>query len=240
VADVSPVLIDLLTTARARGFLGPAPVERHIRHAKGFVLVAGQPPDRFLDLGAGGGIPGLFLLLAWPEASGVLLDSSQRRTEFLRDSTTTLGLEQRAVVLRARAEEAGRDPDWRGRSRPSADRRFSPKAVGSSCRIHPRHAGATPSYRRPPMRRPPPPAPWLNPARPTAGWLPIGGRVRGWPFWAWSQRIIGNWRRVRSGSSLNGSRFPSASPAAPACRGSGRCSEPAAVFHVQHWLRRRS
>jgi 16S rRNA (guanine527-N7)-methyltransferase len=133
VADVSPVLIDLLTTARARGFLGPAPVERHIRHAKGFVLVAGQPPDRFLDLGAGGGIPGLFLLLAWPEASGVLLDSSQRRTEFLRDSTTTLGLEQRAVVLRARAEEAGRDPDWRGRFPLVVARGFGRPAVTAEC-----------------------------------------------------------------------------------------------------------
>ena len=62
-------LTDLLLEARQRGFLGPGPVEDHLDHARAFAVVAGAAPERAVDLGAGGGLPGLVLATEfWPEA----------------------------------------------------------------------------------------------------------------------------------------------------------------------------
>src|SRR4051812_34590597 len=58
-------LIETLEEARTAGFLGPGPVEPHIRHAQGFaaavVAALGREPANFADLGSGGGVPGLVL-----------------------------------------------------------------------------------------------------------------------------------------------------------------------------------
>ena len=48
-----------------------------------------------LDLGSGGGIPGLVLAGRWPEATVVLLDGSQRRTDFLAWAVSELGWSDR-------------------------------------------------------------------------------------------------------------------------------------------------
>lgn len=64
---------------------------------------------RVLDVGTGAGIPGLVLKLAVPEMSLTLLDSSRKKTAFLRDVVADLGLENVEVVT-GRAEEIGRDP----------------------------------------------------------------------------------------------------------------------------------
>ena len=77
-----------LLAAREFGFLGPGPIERHLLHAQGFVDLAksqvqNTEQPRVLDLGSGGGLPGLVLADQWPEATLVLLDANQRRTDFL-------------------------------------------------------------------------------------------------------------------------------------------------------------
>lgn len=67
---------------------------------------------RVLDVGTGAGIPGLVLKLAVPDASLTLLDSSQKKTAFLRDVVSDLGLDNVDVVT-GRAEEVGHDPQHR-------------------------------------------------------------------------------------------------------------------------------
>ncbi len=67
---------------------------------------------RVLDVGSGAGIPGLVLKIAVPEISVTLLDSSLKKTAFLREVVLDLGLED-AEVLTGRAEEVGRDSDHR-------------------------------------------------------------------------------------------------------------------------------
>lgn len=124
---------EVLTEAQGLGFLGPGPVTAHITHAEGFVVAAGREPGYVVDLGSGGGVPGLILAMAWPRATFVLLDSSERRTVALARAVGRLGLEDRVVVVRARAEDVGRDPAWRGRSDLVVARGFGPPAVTAEC-----------------------------------------------------------------------------------------------------------
>ena len=60
-------------------------------------------PGPLLDLGSGAGFPGLVLALAEPDRPVVLLDSNQKKTRFLTQAITTLGLKN-VMVARCRAE----------------------------------------------------------------------------------------------------------------------------------------
>lgn len=84
----------LLTVLRASGL---APEGRHVRVA---------------DLGPGGGFPGLPMRIVEPALELVLIESNQRRAEFLGVATEALGLDG-VTVAPLRAEDAGRDPTLR-------------------------------------------------------------------------------------------------------------------------------
>ena len=110
-ADLPDELHDLLAEARQAGFLGPGPLDVQLGHAAGFAVLARRlasdafealdlpatpgtpcPRPRIVDLGSGGGLPGLVVAAAWPEGVVVLLDANARRTEFLRRAVDRLGL----------------------------------------------------------------------------------------------------------------------------------------------------
>jgi 16S rRNA (guanine527-N7)-methyltransferase len=97
-----------LERARALGFLGPGAVEQHVDHAIGFAEVADAHLDRsphaYLDLGTGGGVPGLVLTVHWAQATVILVESAQRRARHIRGELTLLGVEDRARVVEERAE----------------------------------------------------------------------------------------------------------------------------------------
>lgn len=114
-ADARRRLAKHLEAARARGFVGPGPVEPHLEHAEALASAAGSDFDgRFLDLGSGAGVPGLALLMMWPGAAGTLLESQQRRCAFLEEALVDLGLAHRADVACGRAEDLARRADRRG------------------------------------------------------------------------------------------------------------------------------
>lgn len=122
-----------LERSRELGFLGPGPVDGHVEHALGFADVAGESPAAVVDLGSGGGVPGLVLAATWPATSFVLLDSSERRTAFLREAVAGLGWAARVDVVRARAEVAGRDEALRGRFPLVVARSFGAPPVAAEC-----------------------------------------------------------------------------------------------------------
>lgn len=64
-----------------------------------------------LDLGSGAGFPGIPLSIARPDVHVTLMDSLGKRVNFLNDVIAELGLNARAVHLRA--EEAAKKADWR-------------------------------------------------------------------------------------------------------------------------------
>lgn len=112
-------------------------MELHVEHARSLLpqLVAagadvGTP--EVLDLGSGGGLPGLVLALGLPTWSFVLLDANERRTVFLTEVVAELDLGARVRVRRARAEEAGRS-DLRGAVDIVVARSFGPPPVTAEC-----------------------------------------------------------------------------------------------------------
>lgn len=68
--------------------------------------------ERVADVGSGGGLPGIPLKIAVPGIRLTLVESDQKKAEFLRGAVTALGLVNVEVDAR-RAEEIGRDPAHR-------------------------------------------------------------------------------------------------------------------------------
>jgi 16S rRNA (guanine527-N7)-methyltransferase len=129
-------LTSTLEQARELGFLGPGPVGDHLAHTLAFVVARNSgrsgPPETVLDLGSGGGVPGLVLAWAWPESDVILLDGSERRVAFLRDAIADLGLPDRVRAVAQRAEEAGRSALRSTRALVTA-RGFAGPAVTAEC-----------------------------------------------------------------------------------------------------------
>ena len=132
-ADEDPELEAVLTASRDLGFLGPGEPWIHVEHALAFARAVPQAPTHALDLGSGGGVPGLILArLVWPDASWCLLDGSVKRVAFLETAHRPTGPGERVVAQAGRAEEVGR-----GAERASFDlvvaRSFGPPAVVAEC-----------------------------------------------------------------------------------------------------------
>ena len=74
-ADLSAVL----ERSRELGFLGPGDVAAHVEHAAGFVEVLESVATgaKVLDLGSGGGLPGLVVAVHRPDLSLTLLDANE-------------------------------------------------------------------------------------------------------------------------------------------------------------------
>jgi len=123
--------------ARAQGFLGPGPLEPQIQHARGFKAIGqrlspvGSP--RVIDLGSGGGLPGLVVATEWTDVTLDLLEANGRRAAFLRRAVERLGLESRVTVLEDRAEVRGREPGSRTSFDGVLARSFGRPAVVAEC-----------------------------------------------------------------------------------------------------------
>lgn len=70
--------------------------------------------DRWLDLGTGGGLPGLVLAIACPESSWTLLDATLKKIAAVQGFADELGLTN-VRALAGRAEVVAHDPAHRGR-----------------------------------------------------------------------------------------------------------------------------
>lgn len=122
----------MLGRARDLGFLGPGPIGPHVDRALDLDAAIPHPPQAALDLGSGGGLPGLPLALLWTRSEWVLLDASARRTAFLGEAVGDLGLDARVRVVGSRAEEAGRT-ELRASFDLVVARSFAAPAVTAEC-----------------------------------------------------------------------------------------------------------
>lgn len=132
--SMSTVLDRVLQRQRDRGVLGGADLADQRAHSRSFAMLVDEAPGSVVDLGSGGGVPGLVLAVeCWPSSSLVLLDASRRRCTYLELAVAELDLGDRVAVQWARAEEVGRSEDHRGTHDLVVARSFGPPAVTAEC-----------------------------------------------------------------------------------------------------------
>lgn len=106
--DLAAAFVDMLQTHGVqRGLIGPREVERlWDRHVLNSAVVADFIPDgaTVVDVGSGGGFPGIPLAVARGDLDVTLVEPMARRVEWLLEVVETLGL-ARVKVVRGRAEE---------------------------------------------------------------------------------------------------------------------------------------
>jgi 16S rRNA (guanine527-N7)-methyltransferase len=102
----------LATDGVVRGVIGPREApriwERHLLNCAAISELI-SPAASVVDVGSGAGLPGIVLAVARPDLSVILVEPLARRTAFLTEVVTALGLEHTRVV-RARAEECVGSP----------------------------------------------------------------------------------------------------------------------------------
>ena len=134
---VDPALNAVLRRSFELGFLGSMPIADQVEHALGFVAIfeakLGGPPSSVIDLGTGGGVPGLVLASCWPDSRVVLMDVNERRTTFLEEVLAGWKGSGRAEILQGRAEELGRTPECREQFDGATSRSFGLPAATAEC-----------------------------------------------------------------------------------------------------------
>lgn len=123
----------LLEEAKGLGFLGPGPVEGHVERSLAFCVPVGSPAHGInVDLGTGGGVPGLVLALAWPGTRWLFVESNLRRAAWLTEAVRRTGLGTRVEILNERAEVVGRGP-YRHQAQLVTARAFAPPGATAEC-----------------------------------------------------------------------------------------------------------
>lgn len=133
-AAVPERLGEVFARGRTLGAIGSTTDEELVEHSKGFVSVIGLAEGRVLDLGSGGGVPGLVVALV-TGAQVVLLEAQQRRADHLRWAVGVLDLADRVEVVQSRAEVAGREADHRGAYVVVTARSFGRPAAVAECAV---------------------------------------------------------------------------------------------------------
>lgn len=130
--DPAPRLLEVLGRAQEHGFIGPGPLDPHLRNAETFLAALTEaPPGAVVDLGTGGGLPALALAVWAPVRTFLLVESNRRRATFLAEAVGELDVGARVRVAHARAEEVARD--HRGRAAVVTARAFGPPSVTAEC-----------------------------------------------------------------------------------------------------------
>ena len=124
-------LTGALERSRELGFLGPGEIGPQVTHARAWLEVL-RPGVRVMDLGSGGGLPGLVLAVERQDLELTLLDSQARRCQFLSEMLVLLGRPQVAVLC-GRAETLGHDPGLRASFDVVVARSFGAPPVTAEC-----------------------------------------------------------------------------------------------------------
>jgi 16S rRNA (guanine527-N7)-methyltransferase len=99
------------------GFIG-GDLDQHLDHSLAFVDILqslGLGELSGVDLGSGGGLPGLIILSQMPETRLALVEVMGKRAAFLEQAIIELEFNSRAQVVRRRAEELAHDELFRER-----------------------------------------------------------------------------------------------------------------------------
>ncbi|WP_438872928.1 16S rRNA (guanine(527)-N(7))-methyltransferase RsmG [Paractinoplanes hotanensis] len=98
----------LVTDGVVRGLIGPREAPRiWERHLVNCAVLSEIIPigASVVDVGSGAGLPGIVLAVARPDLQMTLVEPLARRTAFLSEAVTALGLDATVTVVRGRAED---------------------------------------------------------------------------------------------------------------------------------------
>jgi 16S rRNA (guanine527-N7)-methyltransferase len=116
--------------------VGPGEIGPQIAHSEGFAQcweeVHPAPPGVFLDLGSGGGLPGLVLLERW-NSPGILVDSMKKRMKLLGEVLAWPDAPTGGQLILGRVEEIAREPELSGTIDLVTARAFGSPAVTAEC-----------------------------------------------------------------------------------------------------------
>ncbi len=91
-------LIAVIADAQRLGMLGDRPPVDVIEHSRRFVTALAPVVGSLVDLGSGGGVPGLVIAHDRPDLMVTLIDRRERRTDFLSMATRRLAMADRVIV----------------------------------------------------------------------------------------------------------------------------------------------
>jgi 16S rRNA (guanine527-N7)-methyltransferase len=102
-----PALLDALATSQRLGMLGRPPIHEFVDHSSAFLDALTSTTGTVVDLGSGGGVPGLVIAWMRPDLRLRLVDRRERRTDQLRRLVSRLGLAGRVEVVTADVASLG-------------------------------------------------------------------------------------------------------------------------------------
>lgn len=127
---------ELLQRSAQLGWLGPGALSAHIDHALAVAAAVREVADvsrGVLDLGSGGGVPGIVVAVALAPAPVTMLDGAARRCSFLRAAAGELADIASVEVAEGRAEDLARRAGLCGRFGAVTARSFGRPAVTAEC-----------------------------------------------------------------------------------------------------------
>lgn len=90
---VNAELVAVLSMIRDRGAIGERSLEDAIAHADRFVTALPEAGHRLVDLGSGGGLPGLVIAVRRRDVAVTLVERRRSRADLLRRAVSALGLD---------------------------------------------------------------------------------------------------------------------------------------------------
>lgn len=98
-------VLDALGEAQRIGMLGSAPPKKVVERSLAFVRALPMSVRTVIDLGSGGGDPGLVIAAAVPDLAVTLVDRREKRTDFLSRMIGRMGFGERVDVVTADVAE---------------------------------------------------------------------------------------------------------------------------------------
>jgi 16S rRNA (guanine527-N7)-methyltransferase len=122
-------LLETLRLAQRLGFFGAGSIAAAVEHAGHFVAAIDEQARTVVDLGSGGGLPGLVIAEALPRLQVTLVERRQTRADFLQRAVSRLQLGGRVEVQPVDVRRLVDDPARAGRFDVVTARGFAQPAV---------------------------------------------------------------------------------------------------------------
>jgi 16S rRNA (guanine527-N7)-methyltransferase len=128
-AGLTDELLETLRLAQRLGFFGSGDLRQAMVHAGHFASAIPDESRLVIDLGSGGGLPGLVIAVSKPQVAVVLIERRQARADFLLRAVSRLGLQGQVRVVATDVDVVAQRGDYQRRADVVTARGFAQPAV---------------------------------------------------------------------------------------------------------------